>query len=99
VQHLHELGSGVFDLLISKHGLNILAEVKDGNKPPSARKLTGPQKRFHFNWLGMRCILTNDGDCYAMARQVASLLHQIRTAGIKLEITGSTEAMYAPNLY
>lgn len=33
VQSLHEVGKGVFDLLVSKHGLNILVEVKTGLIP------------------------------------------------------------------
>lgn len=99
VQLLHDVGKGVFDLLLSKRGLNILAEVKDGSKPPSGRKLTPAQARFHFSWQGMRCVLTNEGDCYVLARQVATILQQIKQAGIVLEVKGSPDAMYQPSLY
>ena len=52
VQHLHGVGEGCPDLLVGYHHLNILMEVKDGAKPPSAQKLTGPQVIWHRDWRG-----------------------------------------------
>jgi hypothetical protein len=40
------------DLLISKAGLNLLLEIKDGKKRPSARKLTPAQVNFERDWRG-----------------------------------------------
>lgn len=40
------------DLLIGYMGRTIIFEVKDGNKPPSARKLTPNEQEFHDNWTG-----------------------------------------------
>lgn len=40
---LHRVGEGCPDLLIAAHGKWALIEVKDGSKPPSARKRTQPQ--------------------------------------------------------
>lgn len=40
VQTLHMVGQGVPDLLVIYRGKIHVAEVKDGNKPKSARKLT-----------------------------------------------------------
>ena len=40
------------DLLVGYQGRSILFEVKDGNKPPSARKLTPNEQEFHDNWTG-----------------------------------------------
>lgn len=44
------LGKGVPDLLCAFRGRLVLLEVKDGNKPPSARKLTPDQQQFHKDW-------------------------------------------------
>ncbi len=52
VQPLHDVGSGCPDLLVGLAGRNILLEVKDGNKPPSARKLTMDQVIWHDEWRG-----------------------------------------------
>ena len=99
VHHLHEVGSGMFDLLCEKHGLNILVEVKDGEKPPSARALTPPQKRFNFAWRGMRCVVTCMEDCMRMDGQLSAIVRQLRQHNINTAITGSEERMYAPALY
>ena len=49
VGDLHGLGQGMPDLLVSVPPSNVLAliEVKDGDKPPSKRKLTKPEQEFH----------------------------------------------------
>jgi hypothetical protein len=36
-----------------------LMEIKDGNKPPSARKLTSHQVKFHAEWKGWIYTVTN----------------------------------------
>jgi hypothetical protein len=64
------MGSGCPDLLVwtpwvSGHiphwhpGSNLLFEVKDGSKPPSARKLTPDQVKFHSEWPGEIHIVNN----------------------------------------
>lgn len=50
VQHLHAIGRGCPDLLACYRGLLILIEVKDGAKPPSARRLTPDEQRWHDEW-------------------------------------------------
>lgn len=40
VTHIHRLGRGVPDLLVSFRNIWHVLEVKDGAKPPSARALT-----------------------------------------------------------
>ena len=53
VQHLHAVGGGCPDLLVGFKGLNLLIEVKDGSKPPSAQKLTPAQIDWHRDWRGV----------------------------------------------
>ena len=52
VLDLASIGGGCPDLLAAKNGRSVLLEVKDGSKPPSARKLTEDELKFHGSWLG-----------------------------------------------
>ena len=61
VQHLHTVGKGCPDLLVGRAGRNFLLEIKDGNKPPSKRKLTADEKEWHQTWTG-QVIVVNSVD-------------------------------------
>jgi hypothetical protein len=50
-------GEGIPDLLVGFRGETILLEVKDGNKPPSARTLTLAEKKFFDEWEGGLCMV------------------------------------------
>lgn len=50
VLSLAALGKGVPDILCAFRGRLVLLEVKDGQKVPSARKLTADQVEFHKEW-------------------------------------------------
>lgn len=52
VQPLHAVGSGCPDILVGWRGFNTILEIKDGKKPPSARKLTPDQEKWHAAWMG-----------------------------------------------
>jgi Holliday junction resolvase len=52
VQTLATVGKGVPDLLVGYQGKTLLLEVKDGRKPPSARKLSEDQLKWHGAWRG-----------------------------------------------
>jgi hypothetical protein len=45
-------GEGIPDLLVGFRGETMLMEVKDGDKPPSARALTDAEKKFFDDWRG-----------------------------------------------
>jgi len=57
VQPLHAVGQGCPDLLVGWRGMTSLLEVKDGAKPPSARKLTEDQEKWHANWRGQVAVV------------------------------------------
>jgi hypothetical protein len=40
-------------------GNNVLVEIKDGLLPPSKRKLTPDELKFHATWLGEVVIINN----------------------------------------
>lgn len=57
VQPLHAVGKGCPDLLVGYRGKNLLLEIKDGNKAPSARKLTADQVVWHEAWKGSASVV------------------------------------------
>ena len=62
VQPLHQVWRGCPDLLVGFRGVNILLEVKDGNKPPSARKLTLHEYAWHKDWRGQVAVVNSIED-------------------------------------
>jgi hypothetical protein len=77
VQMLHAVGAGCPDLLIGIDGQNLLLEVKDGSKPPSARQLTSDQHIWHTNWGGQASIVQSSEDAIAIVSQLKSKQHAI----------------------
>lgn len=59
VECLHAVGKGCPDLLVGYRGINILIEVKDGEKVLSARKLTLDQEHWHNRWKGQKVVAKN----------------------------------------
>lgn len=47
VQHLHQLGGGVPDLLVGYRGRWLVVEVKNPALPPSKRQLTPDEIKWH----------------------------------------------------
>jgi Holliday junction resolvase len=52
-------GDGIPDLLVAYKGYTILMEVKDGDKPPSARRLTEAEQKFFDEWTGGMLVIVN----------------------------------------
>ena len=52
-------GDGIPDLLVGYKGFTILMEVKDGEKVPSARKLTEAEQKFFEDWRGGLLVVVN----------------------------------------
>lgn len=57
VKPCHTVGEGFPDLACGYRGQTYLVEIKDGAKPPSARRLTPDQVKFHDEWRGGRPVI------------------------------------------
>ena len=55
-------GNGLPDLLVGYKGFTLLLEIKDGNKVPSARKLTPAEQKFFDEWTGGMLAIVNSAD-------------------------------------
>lgn len=51
------VGNGFPDIVVGYQGINYLFEIKDPAKPPSARKLTEHEHRFHEAWTGQISVI------------------------------------------
>jgi len=63
----HALGAGFPDIVVGKNGINLLFEIKDGDKPKSAQKLTPDEVIFHRDWRGSVYIVTSPEHALEMA--------------------------------
>jgi hypothetical protein len=67
---LSSVGNGCPDLLIGYDGINLLIEVKDGSKPPSARRLTPDQVTFFEQWEGQKCVVESADEMVDLLRRL-----------------------------
>ena len=49
---LARVGEGCPDLLVGIRKVTTVFEIKDGNKPPSKRRLTKDEEKWHNSWSG-----------------------------------------------
>jgi hypothetical protein len=63
---LHTVGGGCPDICVGKNRKSVLVEIKDGNKPPSARALTKDEQKFHDEWKGSLFVVEGIGDVIAL---------------------------------
>ena len=59
VEPIYMVGGGVPDLLVGYRGVNWLIEVKDGDKPPSRRRLTPDEQAWHDDWRGQVAVVND----------------------------------------
>lgn len=71
VQHLHAVGKGCPDLLVGFRGVNVLVEVKNGDKDLSKRRLTVDEQRWHETWGGQVCIAETIDDAVIQVIRIA----------------------------
>ena len=53
---------GELDLIVGANGIDQRVEVKDGSKPPSARKLTDAEKKLFSTWNGRPPVIWENED-------------------------------------
>lgn len=58
-------GDGVPDYVIARRGMSALVEVKNPEKPPSARKLTEKEQAVKDNWDGIYIVALSGEDAVA----------------------------------
>lgn len=58
VQSLADIGKGCPDLLVAFRGVIYLMEVKDGSKPPWARRMTEDEVTWIANWKAIVHVVT-----------------------------------------
>jgi hypothetical protein len=103
VQSLANLGGGVPDLLVGWRGVNLLFEVKDGAKRPSARRLTPDEERWHRKWRGQVFVVESGKQALVMLRRVcdgrdhASVAMSVRDSSSR-EVTDRFAAPVAGSL-
>lgn len=58
------------DLMVSKRGLTVAIEIKDGKKSKSQRKLTEGEEKFRDSWLGDYVIIESLDDVIKLNGEV-----------------------------
>jgi hypothetical protein len=65
-----QLGDGFPDICVATNQTTVLVEIKDGEKPPSARKLTEDEARFHEQWQGWIEIVYSVDDVINLVKRI-----------------------------
>lgn len=58
----HMIGHGFVDLVVGFNNQNFLLEVKNDELPPSKRKLTPDEERWHAEWQGQKAVVSNENE-------------------------------------
>lgn len=85
VQHAHFYASGFPDLIIGCGGFNFLVEIKNGYKPPSARKLTKFQGWWHLEWQGQVTTVKSVEEVRQLVTAMRVYSKDIKASKIKLQ--------------
>ena len=69
------IGKGAGDVVLGVtchdgRRLNLIVEIKDGAKPPSAQKLTPDEQEFHLNWKGQICVIKNELEAIVLIEDI-----------------------------
>ena len=64
---------GFPDIVVGVCGLNLLVEIKDGQKIPSKRKLTPDEQKWHDEWRGQKVIVESVDNVIALVNGIKRL--------------------------
>lgn len=67
---------GFPDAVLGYGGLTVLVEIKDGNKPPSQRKLTPDQEKFHREFKGAITVVETEQQAIELANLLRARANQ-----------------------
>lgn len=70
VLNLSNLGHSADALVAITPVRQPLIEIKDGSKPPSQRKLTPAEEKFHREWKGELYIINNEDEAIALVNRI-----------------------------
>lgn len=62
VQSLANVGNGCPDIVVGWQGQNFLLEIKNPAQPPSGRKLTDDEAKWHAIWRGQKTVVETVDD-------------------------------------
>jgi hypothetical protein len=86
------VGDGFPDIVVGLDDVNVLVEIKDGRKPPSARRLTDDQVDFHSGWRGWIEVVKNTEEVRALVRRMRERAASHRDGGAPGSGADSLEA-------
>lgn len=65
------VGNGFPDLVVAAPGgATVLVEIKDGTKPPSARRLTPAEEEFRSSWCGRWTLVESVDEAVALVARL-----------------------------
>lgn len=79
---------GFTDLVVGWGGITVLVEVKDGNKPPSKRKLTPDQEKLHASFLGAITVIENIDQAIELVKRIKTIASHVNA---NWQIRGDSE--------
>lgn len=84
VEPTHWYADGFPDCFVGVAGFNILVEIKNGKKPPSARKLTKFEAWWALTWQGQVIVVKNVEEVRALVSAVRRFARQVKACNIPL---------------
>ena len=69
---------GFPDVVLGYGGITVLVEIKDGNKPPSKRKLTPDQVKFHNEFKGAITVVETQEQALELADTIKKRANAVK---------------------